>query len=31
VETAGGVIGNSASIKLRFDPAYMAMAAEGKL
>lgn len=31
VETPSGVYGNKSNIKLRFDPAYMAMAADGKL
>jgi len=31
VETASGVVGNAANVKLRFDPAWMAMAADGKL
>jgi len=31
VETPAGVYGNKSNIKLRFDPSYMEMAAEGKL
>jgi len=31
IEAPAGVYGDSANIKLRFDPSYMAMAAEGKL
>ncbi len=31
IETPAGLFGSDANIKLRFDPAYMAMAAEGKL
>lgn len=31
IETPAGVFGNSSNIKLRFDPSYMQMAADGKL
>lgn len=31
IETPAGVYGNTANIQLRFDPSYMAMAAEGSL
>ena len=31
IETPAGVFGNSKNIKLRFDPTYMQMAADGKL
>jgi NitT/TauT family transport system substrate-binding protein len=31
IETPAGVYGNKANIKLRFDPSYMKMAADGKL
>ncbi|MEW5756164.1 MAG: putative urea ABC transporter substrate-binding protein [Pseudomonadota bacterium] len=31
IETPAGVYGNKANIKLRFDPSYMAQAAQGKL
>lgn len=31
IETPAGVFGNSSNIKLRFDPGYMQMAADGKL
>lgn len=31
IETPAGVFGNNRNIQLRFDPSYMAMAAEGKL
>lgn len=31
IETPAGVFGNSGNIKLRFDPSYMQMAADGKL
>jgi NitT/TauT family transport system substrate-binding protein len=31
IETAAGVFGNSKNIKLRFDPSYMQMAADGNL
>jgi len=31
IETPAGVVGDPANIKLRFDPTYMQMAAEGKL
>jgi NitT/TauT family transport system substrate-binding protein len=31
IETAAGVVGDQANIKLRFDPTYMQQAAAGKL
>ncbi len=31
IETPAGLYGNSGNVKLRFDPSYMKMAADGKL